>query len=845
MNYNTKKYCFFIFICLTTIFVEGQEKTTKNSYNYSEISEHPRLLLNKNEEIKVVEAVNKSPELKKVHDYIIETSNEILKMPLLTREMKGKRLLAVSRNAFSRLYFLSYSYRLTRQEKYLKKAEQELNNISKFSDWNPSHFLDVGEMTMGAAIAYDWLHHKLQDSTKQNVRKAIIEKAFQPSYIEKYNWFLTKHSNWNSVCNAGLVFGALAIMEDEKEQSIPIIERALKTNILALEVFAPDGNYPEGPGYWNYGTTFQVMLSAALESALGNDQGLSQSPGFMTTSNYMLFANGPSGKFFNYYDCSATKEPSSSLFWFADKNNEPSIALGELEMIKNGLYTRAKPSDVDRILPNTIIFGKNINLTTMKPPVEKLFVGHGLTPVAIVRTSWDGSNEKYLGIKAGSASDGHSHMDQGTFVYDIGQLRWAMDLGLQSYNTLESQGVDLWNMNQNSQRWDVFKYNNFNHNTISINNQKHNVKGRAKIIESYKNKELGAKIDLTEVLNFKNELKSATRKATIVNEKNLVIIDEIETNADLVSLRWNMVTPAKAEIIDKNTIKLTQDIKILFLKFESNIAFDLVLRPSENPSEIETEFGIGKYGEYNQKNAGTVMLGFDAKIPGNTKAQFKVTFEEGKSDIILNNNTIVLNAPNPSRASEGDKVFFDNSTITISGDGDAYTKETPDWAIYGKITHKKALNKNFGFRIDPKRITPQGLENAGIDRSADGQLGIRGGEGNGIDKNEGYFFGLDLSEFDSSVTFKLTKIGINLLEGNESCIIVNRKNLSKMMNYSPKNKNLQKRIAITNTLNTKMVDISELGILLKGGENHIEFMTLFNTSDAGNFRISGFEFEVQ
>jgi hypothetical protein len=33
--------------------------------------------------------------------------------------------------------------------------------------------------------------------------------------------------------------------------------------------------------------------------------------------------------------------------------------------------------------------------------------------------------------------------------------------------------------------------------------------------------------------------------------------------------------------------------------------------------------------------------------------------------------------------------------------------------------------------------------------------------------------------------------------------------------------------------------------LLKGGENHIEFMTLFNTSDAGNFRISGFEFVIE
>ena len=831
--------------CLLSVALQSQEKLSTNSYDYTKIAEHPRLLLNKNEEVKVIESVNKSAELKKVHDHIIETSNEIIKKPLLVRQMKGKRLLAVSREALNRLYFLSYSYRLTRQEKYLKKAEEELINISNFTDWNPDHFLDVGEMTMGVAIAYDWLHHKLKDSTKITVRKAIIEKAFQPSYISKYNWFLTKHSNWNSVCNAGLLFGALAIFEDEKEQAIPIIERVLKTSVLPLEAFAPDGNYPEGPGYWNYGTTFQVMLIAALESALGSDKGLSKAPGFLTTANYMLFASGPSGDYFNYYDCGKIQDPCSSMFWFANKTNNPSLVFQELDLIRNGLYTKNASSDIERILPNTIVFGKNIELTKMKLPVEKLFIGNGITPVALARTSWEGTSGKYLGIKGGSASDGHSHMDQGTFVYDIGQLRWAMDFGLQSYNTLESKGVDLWNMQQESQRWDVFKYNNFNHNTLSINNQKHNVKGRANIIESFKDKELGAKIDLTEVLNLNNELKSATRKATIVNEKKLVIIDEIETNGEEVNLRWNMVTPAKAEIIDKNTIKLTQEAKVLFLKFESENAFDLVIRPSENPSEIKTEFRNGTYGDYNQKNLGTMMLGFDAKIASNTKTQFKVTFEEGKSELILKNNIIVLNAPNPSRASEGDKVFFDSSSISISGEGDIYTKETPDWSIFGKIDIKKALNKKFSFSIDAKRITTQGLENAGIDRSADGQLGIRGGEGNGIDKNEGFLFGIDLSEFDSAITFKITKIGINLLDNNESCIIVNKKDLAKMMTYSPKNKNLQKQIAITNTLKTKMVDISELGIVLKGGENYTEIMSLFNTSESGNFRISGFEIEVQ
>lgn len=838
------KQYLFLFIFLSSLFINGQEKSISESFNYSEIAEHPRLLLNKNEEVKIIEAVNKKPEFKKIHDYIIQQSNSFLRLPPLVREKRGKRMLHVSRKALTRIYYLSYSYRHTRQKKYLQKAEQELQAVSKFTDWNPSHFLDVGEMTMAVSIGYDWLHNVLQDSTKIMVRKAILEKAFKPSYNKKHNWFLTKHSNWNSVCNAGLVYGALAIMEDEKEAAIPIIERALKSNVLPLEAFGPDGNYPEGPGYWNYGATFQVMLSAALESALGSDKDLHKAPGFLKSATYMLFSAGTSGNYFNYYDCGTKTTPKSSLFWFANKTNNPSLIFKELELINSGLYTKHLSSDIDRIVPNTLIFGKNLDLSTIKYPEQNVYVGNGLTPVALVQTDWKSNNGKYFGIKGGSASDGHSHMDQGSFVYDIGNLRWAMDFGMQSYRSLESKGVKIWDMKQNSQRWDVFRYNNFNHNTLTINNKKHNVKGRAKIIESYNDDELGAKVDLTSVLNYNNELKSATRKATIIKNKELKIIDEIETNNKSVDLRWNMVTPSKAEIINKNTIKLSQNAKVLLVKFDSKIPFELAIRESANPIEAKKLYEGGNYNDYNSKNPGTVMIGFDAKIPANTKANFTVTLVEGETDLILKTNTIVLDAPNPSKASEGNKRYSDSSPIGITNEGFLFEKETPDWFVYGKLNKKKLFNKSFNFKINANRITPQGIISAGIDRAGNGQLGIRGGSGNGIDVNEGYILGLDLSKFDKSTTFKLTKIGITYLQGSESCEIINQIS-GKVMTFNLKKKKLFKKVEITKQLTRKFVDVSELKIVLKGGQDYSAFLSLFNTSNSGTFRISGFEFKIK
>ena len=83
-----------------------------------------------------------------------------------------------------------------------------------------------------------------------------------------------------------------------------MIEKALESNKPALEVmYSPDGNYPEGSGYWCYGTLYQVLMLAALDSTLGTDNGLSDTPGFSKTAEYMLYMTGLNSKFFNYSDC--------------------------------------------------------------------------------------------------------------------------------------------------------------------------------------------------------------------------------------------------------------------------------------------------------------------------------------------------------------------------------------------------------------------------------------------------------------------------------------------------------------------------------------------------------------
>ena len=100
----------------------------------------------------------------------------------------------------------------------------------------------------------------------------------------------TTKNNWNSVCNAGITAAAIAIYPQDKANAAQVIENALVSNAVAVEqMYSPDGNYGEGYGYWEYGTSYQICLNEMLIKAFGNDHGLSAINGFMKTGEFMLF----------------------------------------------------------------------------------------------------------------------------------------------------------------------------------------------------------------------------------------------------------------------------------------------------------------------------------------------------------------------------------------------------------------------------------------------------------------------------------------------------------------------------------------------------------------------------
>ena len=572
---------------------------------------HPRILLLKGEEEAIRKGGANDKIWSKMQTAIIDESDRMLLLPPVERIQIGRRLLDKSREALRRLFFLSYAYRTTRDAKYLQRAEKEMLAIAAFSDWNPPHFLDVAEMTMAMSIGYDWLYDGLSAASRGIIKEAILRKGIEPSLDAKNNrnWVSVEH-NWNPVCNAGMTYGALAIYEDEPVLARQVINRAIENVVFAMKDMGPDGIYPEGYGYWGYGTSFNVLLISALEKAYGKDFGLSAKPGFLKTAGFLENMTGPTGRPFNYSDAGSGGGIEPAMFWFAQKNADPSLLWVERSRL---LYEDPRRHVNDRLLPAMMIWGKGINIEKTHPPTATFWSGTGKNPIALMRTSWTDSAAIYVATKGGSGNINHAHMDVGSFVMDADGVRWAMDFGAQDYESLESKGMQIFGRTQDAQRWTVFRYVNQAHNTLTINDRHQQVVGYAPILRTSSASSFkSAVIDLSEV--YKGQVAGARRGIAIVDGQWVVVRDEIEALDTVTTIRWTLLTPADVTITGKNTAELTKDGKKLLLRVNAPGDVTMKTWPTDPPP-----------ASYDAPNPGTIRTGFELRIPAKAKVAITVS----------------------------------------------------------------------------------------------------------------------------------------------------------------------------------------------------------------------------
>ena len=585
-------------------------------------SPHPRLLTSQSELAGIRQSLNEDPLRRQLADMVMRQADLMMDVAPITRRLQGRRLLGQSRMCVQRVITLAMAYHLTEDARYVRRAEQEMLSAARFEDWNPSHFLDVAEMTMALAIGYDWLHGELEEMARREIAEAIVQKGVILPFSTPHRGWVKSSNNWGQVCHGGLTAGALAVMEHEPDLAARTVHSAVVNVTHSMAAYAPNGSYPEGPAYWGYGTGYNVLLIGVLESALGTDFGLTKAPGFDQTGQYPNLVGGPSGAFFNYADGGAGRGPEPFLFWFADRFKRPDWLLGERERLEAELASMARnrsASGGDRFLPLTLLwFEAGSEPTEIRMP--RHWQSEGETPIAVHRSSWTDPEATFVGFKGGSPSANHGQMDVGSFVLDADGVRWAMDLGAEGYHGIESRGMNLWDRRQDSDRWTIFRQSNHGHNTLVIDGKLQQAAGAGKIVRFSADPEFPhSVIELSEV--YGGQVASAHRGVALLRSREVLIQDQLTGLEPGSWVRWGMISTGAPGDPGAAQIGLSQGEARLTLT---------ILSPSNTVWKVVNT--AQPRNAWDSPNPGTRMLAFEVEAPACGELIFAVVARPGSCE---------------------------------------------------------------------------------------------------------------------------------------------------------------------------------------------------------------------
>ncbi len=537
---------------------------------------HPRLLATPDDWTRLRKLVREDAAATRILSTLRRKADALLAVPTVEREMIGRRLLHTSRTALERISLLAMVAKVDGTPHHARRAVEEMLQVARFADWNPAHHLDTAEMALAVAIGYDWLQDHLSPAEKDLLADALRVKGLEPSLTDPPPWFVRADNNWSQVCHAGVCAAAIALADRDPETCRAILQRAVDNLPIAAAAYAPDGVYPEGPMYWNYGTLFHTVLAAALQRFLGSTCGVDGYEGFAESAEYISQVTTPGGEFFPYADCRPTRHLLIPLFWLARQFHRPDWVATELAQLGDclRLYESGDYDDSNyRLLALALLWHdpQAAQPASLEKPLH--WLGRGPMPVAVHRSAFNDPLATYAALKGGSPSLNHAHMDVGAFMLQAEGVVWAKDLGMQEYQSLEGLGINLWDSQENGVRWTIFRLGPEGHNILRFDGRPQNVQGSARFVrfqDQGPNPHSVLELDSL----YTGQAANVRRGLMLVENRAVLIQDEWTAGDRAVAVTWQMITQAGVTL-GPDAITLHQDGKTLRLLLPDGVRPDV------------------------------------------------------------------------------------------------------------------------------------------------------------------------------------------------------------------------------------------------------------------------------
>ncbi len=532
--------------------ITGEDYIKAVTAHYGE-NDHPRLLMTEDRfkwiRSELAKGENGDIYVSKICSAIKGQADGYLKTTPLKYELRdGVRLLYVTAEIETRVMYLAMAYNIYGDERYAVRARQEMIAAANYKDWHPWHFLDTGNMTAALAFGYDWLYNWLDEGDKKLIRDAIVDNAFvhilndfdgkttrssaDTLMTRSYAWSEPGNvNNWRLVGGGGVGVGALAIIDDlegtEREEAGRVLSGVLEHIRPTISMFAPEGGYAEGIGYWGYANKYYGYLVGSLITATGDDYGYTDAPGLKNTVPFLLAMNGAVSTF-NYHDTGRGKSgaDSATLFW-ARNFNEPGWAAPRLKVIMGGAGT----------LHDLLYYEPEFGLATRTNMQNDTLIKN--TGVFSARSGWS-SEDLWVGYHVDNPlpKASHGHNDVGSFVLDAMGENFFLDLGAEDYNINPYQSA--------------YRIRAEGHNTFVINPNKDwdQRYGAEATFNKWEMKPRGsyAIADLTDV--YSDYAESAWRGVKLDNYRRTVTVQDEIIMKEPSEYYWFAHTTADIEIAD-------------------------------------------------------------------------------------------------------------------------------------------------------------------------------------------------------------------------------------------------------------------------------------------------------
>lgn len=597
-------------------------KAEMTEHMKGDLTMHPRLMATADDFALLREQVKNDPIKANWLKDILSQADTWVERPLTKYRLENSRY--PGSEVESAGWYLGMAWQLTRDEKYAIRLRDELLNVTSFETWHPQHTLDSSTASMGVAIGFDWVYDYLTDDERKAIAEGSRRLGLEPNWevytgtadSDMATFWATSETNWTFIVNGSCAMLAMATAEYDTDWKMKFISTALRSMEFSWYRIAPDGAWYEGPGYWNYFIMHFAPFCASFESCFG----YVPSKGYKGMENLSVYqANflGPDMLSNAFHDGGKSYVQSYAQTYFAHLYDRRDLMTYRIDQM---ISQKVAANPMDIIYGDTSVLSGGSALSL---PLDAYF---GETEFISMREAFNDPGALWVSTHGGASNAAHDHLDPMTYVFNVGGVRWADDIG-QEPITYAMDANSLLKYTGGYNGYWFYRRTAEGHNMVVINPGKDTMpinQNNFIHISRPVSGENGAYITADMEPAYEDFVSSYTRGEMIDDgRRSFTVRDEIELLKPS-DCWWFMQTEnGTVEIVDNNTARIYKDGRVLRMQFvvEGDTSHTLTVTDAKKLPESDQGFK-------ETSNASWQRVALNFKADKNVSVTVKMALED-------------------------------------------------------------------------------------------------------------------------------------------------------------------------------------------------------------------------